>query len=311
MDEKPKSIWKKSFAGRSALKIWAMVVGLAIALGFFLIALANTETPVGESFGQAALIIGGCVAVCALVIYIVWPLLRWLFWKHWRRTLFASFCFATLIALFYAEENWRGKRAWENYKHEWEAKGEKFDFKDFIPPPVSDEQNFAMADVVASSYDWILSRAGEKIPYEKRDTNAINHLDFGLANNSLEQATKGSDWMAGSRADMKAKLELFTREAIVHETNLFDPSIPTLSDAKNLLRVLDKYSATIQELRIAGQRPQSRFPLNYNTDCPAASDCPPRVTMQNFSGSGSLARPMACTAWNALPIVCLSCTESA
>ena len=33
-----------------------------------------------------------------------------------------AICFATLIALFYAEENWRGKHAWEKYKREQEAK---------------------------------------------------------------------------------------------------------------------------------------------------------------------------------------------
>src|ERR1035437_5977417 len=48
----------------------------------------------------------------------------------------------TLIALVWTEETWRGKRAWERYKHELEAQGEKLDWKDYIPPPVPDAQNF-------------------------------------------------------------------------------------------------------------------------------------------------------------------------
>ena len=52
-----------------------------------------------------------------------------------------------MIALFYTEEDWRGKRAWENYKREWEAKGEKFDWQAFVPPSVPDDQNFFTAPI--------------------------------------------------------------------------------------------------------------------------------------------------------------------
>ena len=66
---------------------------------------------------------------------------RWLFsWRIIKRCLVALACLAALIALFYVEEDWRGKRAWEKFKHEWEAKGEKFDFASLIPPPVSDDE---------------------------------------------------------------------------------------------------------------------------------------------------------------------------
>jgi hypothetical protein len=50
-----------------------------------------------------------------------------------------------LVALFYAEEDWRGKRAWENCKRELEAKGEVLDWNAYIPPPVPDDQNFFKA----------------------------------------------------------------------------------------------------------------------------------------------------------------------
>ena len=52
---------------------------------------------------------------------------------------------ATLIAIFYAEEDWRGKHAWEKCKRELEAKGMVLDWEKFIPPPVPDDQNFFMA----------------------------------------------------------------------------------------------------------------------------------------------------------------------
>ena len=51
------------------------------------------------------------------------------------------------MRILYTEEDWRGKRAWENYKHEWEAKGEKFDWQAFVPPSVPDDQNFFTAPI--------------------------------------------------------------------------------------------------------------------------------------------------------------------
>ncbi len=50
-----------------------------------------------------------------------------------------------LASFFYAEEDWRGKRAWENCKSELEAKGEVLDWNAYIPAPVPDDQNFFKA----------------------------------------------------------------------------------------------------------------------------------------------------------------------
>ena len=66
-------------------------------------------------------------------------------WRIPRRILITLAILATLIAIFYAEEDWRGKRAWEKCKRELEAKGVVLDWEKFIPPPVPDDQNFFMA----------------------------------------------------------------------------------------------------------------------------------------------------------------------
>ena len=62
-------------------------------------------------------------------------------WRILRRCLIGVAVFLTLIATFYTEESWRGKRAWENYKRALEAKGIKMDWAEDIPAPVPDEQN--------------------------------------------------------------------------------------------------------------------------------------------------------------------------
>src|ERR1035437_2704330 len=63
-------------------------------------------------------------------------------WRILRRILIGLAILATLIAIFYTEEDWRGKRAWENCKRELEAKGAVLDWNAYIPPPVPDDQNF-------------------------------------------------------------------------------------------------------------------------------------------------------------------------
>lgn len=62
---------------------------------------------------------------------------------------------AVIAALFYAEEDWRGKRAWENCQRELEAKGETLNWNAYIPPPVPDDQNFFKAPKMA---EWFIGR---------------------------------------------------------------------------------------------------------------------------------------------------------
>lgn len=62
-----------------------------------------------------------------------------------------------LASLFYAEEDWRGKRAWENCKRELETKGEVLDWNAYVPPPmVRDDQNFFKAPKMA---EWFVKNS--------------------------------------------------------------------------------------------------------------------------------------------------------
>src|SRR5262245_13320544 len=85
--------------------------------------------------------------------------LTWLFsGRTLRLFLFGVAVVVTLIALFYAEETWRGRRAWTKYRQALEARGEQLDYEAFIPKPVPDEQNFAATPFVQSwfpkSHEW-------------------------------------------------------------------------------------------------------------------------------------------------------------
>jgi hypothetical protein len=80
--------------------------------------------------------------------------------KNFRRALFALAALVTLGALFVAEENWRGARAWRNYKSEMEAKGDRFDAARLIPPKVPDDENFAACPYLAHAFAGPLESPG-------------------------------------------------------------------------------------------------------------------------------------------------------
>ena len=81
------------------------------------------------------------VSIPAFILAWIPPVRRLFSWLLRRRFLVLG-CLVTLVALFYAIEDWRGRQAWQSYKRAWEAKGERFDLASFVPPPVPDDQNF-------------------------------------------------------------------------------------------------------------------------------------------------------------------------
>src|SRR5215472_649313 len=60
-----------------------------------------------------------------------------------------------LVILFYAEENWRGARQWEKHKQALRTRGEPFEASAFVPPPVPDEENFAMTPFLEPLFGFL------------------------------------------------------------------------------------------------------------------------------------------------------------
>ncbi|MGD0744298.1 MAG: hypothetical protein ABSA45_04000 [Verrucomicrobiota bacterium] len=139
MNETPKNKPSRRFP--RALLIWLIffaVIVLAMTIVGFV-----THTPTHPPYPLMVLIFGvvGASLLVGLLLFV-----RWLCcWRNFRRALVGVAILATLVAIFYTEEDWRGKRAWENCKRELEAKGEVLDWEKFIPPPVPDDQNFFTA----------------------------------------------------------------------------------------------------------------------------------------------------------------------
>ncbi len=126
------------------------------------------------------------------------PFQRFFTWRIARRMLVGLSAFATLIAIFYTVENWRGKRAWENCKRELEAKGAVFDWNAFIPPVVPADQNFFDAPNMAV---WFI-RSGSTTAQNLGQTNT-NEFRARLGSNTnriieITTETAARDYLAWS-----------------------------------------------------------------------------------------------------------------
>jgi hypothetical protein len=142
---------------------------------------------------------------------------------HW--TLFGVVCLVTLVALFYAVENWRGKHAWEKYRAEREAKGDRFEWSAIVSPPVPDDQNFAATPLFAELFPK---------PSAHPRLDAVKLPD-------CKDAT--GNWHEGRHENLAAWQACFTND--------------------NLLAALAQYNPILREVTDASRRPACRFPIRY------------------------------------------------
>src|ERR1035441_7875345 len=176
-------------------------------------------------------------------------LVRWIFSRRTLgRVLVGLAALVSLIALVCAEENWRGKRAWEKYKHELEAQGERLELKYYIPPLVPDEQNFAMTPFLAPLFDFNPEplQAGQS---RWRDTNGFNSAySLSLQNANLPDAEYHPDRTWRRMTDLPA-----WALGLAGDTNRAPgvpaPTLTRAEAAAEVLRGLEKYNSTLEELR--------------------------------------------------------------
>lgn len=177
-------------------------------------------------------------------------------WRTMRACLFVLLCLVTLVALCYVVENWRGKRAWEEFKREWEAKGERFDVASLVPPPVPDDQNFAMARLLAPLLDH--TRATNGIVWNQPEAKqAVESISVYASGNSKQKAPSQGAFQIGQRIDLGDWQEYY-RGA----TNF--PTPPESQDpAHDVLYALGKFGGEMTEIEEAARRPYSQFLVQY------------------------------------------------
>jgi len=161
----------------------------------------------------------------------LWRIARWL--------IAAVIVCITLVALFYAVEDWRGRAAWVQCKRELEAKGERLDWAAYVPKRVPDDQNFARTLVL------------EAIAYKNRqDTGVVARFD---EIKSFAFAIHMGDWTRGKPADLEAC------QRSVHDKDGLASASPSREPATDVLAVLNRLDPEWKELRAATQRPYAQF----------------------------------------------------
>jgi hypothetical protein len=267
MNEEPDSISNRTRNGPRYLRSWLILV-----VATFLVLLIVVQfLPGGQrSFSdwlQPVLFLFGVSLAAATALLGVWVAGRWVcHWRNLKRMLFAGAGLIALIALFYAEEDWRGWQAWNQFKRSWEAKGEQFHLASVVPPPVPDDQNFALTPIAFTSYGQILTREGKLIPAEKRDNNFIVRMRMPITLDSAAPTNCAGDRVKGTFTRLEC-WQGYYRE-LAGRTNAFPVPAQPQSPAADVLLALSKYDGVIEELRAACRLPQSRYPINYDSESP-------------------------------------------
>ena len=213
---------------------------------------------------DAALALGGLLVLALAFkrpVRFLRRLLRWFFiWRILKRCLLGLAALLILVLLFCAEENWRGRRAWENYRREWEAKGGHFDFASFVPPPVPDEQNFALTPIVASCYSRVMDRSGHR--KEPEDTNVVNRLAMNLDRQNFPASTNmllGS-WQNARLTDLEAWQNYYRTMFVTN----FSDDMMMQTDMMMRRHMPPAETALTEESKGVGTNIEKVFPLATN-----------------------------------------------
>ena len=157
--------------------------------------------------------------------------------------------------IFFGVENIRGKSAWENFKKEWEAKGEVFDYKQNIPKPIPAEKNFAHIPLLKQLHE-------NKWNKDLTESTPIDQKKFDQAQSLLkiegESRPDVNGWQTGQPVDLAAWQKFFREQKNwPHPEKAGKP-------ATDILQALGKFEATMTELiQAAKERPLCRYDIKY------------------------------------------------
>jgi hypothetical protein len=187
-----------------------------------------------------------------------WRLLRW--------GLIALAILVTLAAVLVTEENWRGKRAWQNYQREAEARGERFEWSALMPGNGSSSSAItnapALTNFVMIEFD---ERTGEVLKMggtnlndfmkknanlvrKPRETNFLGQRMFHVTRENGSSPKQTGDWIKGELTDLKA-WQTYYRTPPTNALDEFPVAPQPQTPARDVLLALSKYDTAIEELR--------------------------------------------------------------
>jgi len=196
MNEEQKSFWWKIWGRPIRFFLW---LALFSSIGLFVSGLIIHKIRSGRGLNENDLVVlwvflisaGILIASVPGLILSAIPQTRFLTMWALRRWFFCAAAFATLIAFFYAEENWRGKHVWEQRKIEMRARGMELNWDTYIPPAVPDDQNIFKAPKMQ---EWFVGRGIKDL-----DSRLRNRLTDSVGvSNAIVTETAARDYLSWS-----------------------------------------------------------------------------------------------------------------
>jgi hypothetical protein len=157
------------------------------------------------------------------------------------RLLYAIALLATLWAAFCIEERWRGRRAWQSYRSAAVARGIPVELEGVLPPNLAAADNFAAIPMIQELFR--AQEAHEPTPV----------WFSALKLNSSD--TRTPVFRAFEAPSLVAWRDHFVREGV----------IPAAGEnpASDVLLALEKVEPEMAQLREAGKRKGSKFPVHW------------------------------------------------
>src|SRR5262249_51960450 len=129
------------------------------------------------------------------------PPLRPLFTRLLQHKLLVVAGLVTLIAMFYAVENWRGRKAWNEYQRAQEKQGVRLGLESVVPSPVPAALNMFEAEPWT---DLRFDRSADGQGVIFRNTNAQNEIWFDCYGPNSANTPSGTDLFTARRLDPAA-----------------------------------------------------------------------------------------------------------
>ena len=165
----------------------------------------------------------------------------------------------TLAALFYAEETWRGQRAWLAHRQELTRQGVAVDLALLAPREVPKPANLAEAPFFRPLFETVLTAEG----LTWKDPEGRKHLQSFVAPGRQARGYPPECAFGSVEYDCWTSFDVCLQFYLKRHPETPEPEGET--DAARLLAYLQKYDADFQELaQSARERPACRFPVDYN-----------------------------------------------
>jgi len=150
-------------------------------------------------------------------------------------------------------ENGRSRRTWEEYKKEWEAKGDRFDRAAFLPPEVSEEENFAATPLLAPLLAWHFDTTNWCMAYEDPDAARRAQGLFVWLEDVVQRRTKFQGAEFARIGVVEDRFRRFPDAAPMEVRMMLENS--GTNTAAGLLKVFEFHDTAMAELDLASRRP--------------------------------------------------------